>query len=491
MKRTPRIEVTGNQNQQLQTLGQLRVMSELLSRSRLNSYLGTSFGGARDLYEVLGYKRVLQFEDFWQKFERGALGKRIICAPVMSSWYGKVEINENKEPEETVFEKAWKELDQKLFLVPKLIRTDILAGIGKYAVLLMGFSGTDALDQPVTGSPQLLYVQPYHENNAKIIEWERDPRNPRYGKPLIYQIGAQNTDNTSVPPTPVLRVHYSRVLHVADGLLENDIYGTERLRSSFNRVDDLEKLVGGSAEMFWQGALGGKAFKTQEGATMDMTDTELQAEIDEYIHGLRRYMRLDGIDVENMAPDIPTDPTKYVEIQLQMISGDTGIPVRILVGSERGELASSQDEGNWNSRMQQRREQYNEPFIVRPFIDTLIQLKVLPTPKENKYNVNWTPLASMDEATKATVAKTKTEALAAYVNAQGASMVVPEEFYLQEVLDFTQEQIDRIRKIFEKEPPPTKAQEEIEYHQELEDAEMTPEQRQQRLVPETDIQENE
>jgi hypothetical protein len=231
---------------------------------------------------------------------------------------------------------------------------------------------------------------------------------------------------------------------VADGLLENDVFGIPRLMSSFNRVEDLEKIIGGSAEMFWQGALGGRAFKTQEGASLDaQSSAELSSEIDEYIHGLRRYIRLNGMDVQDLSPQV-SGPKEHVEVQLDMISGDTGIPKRILVGSEAGRLASSQDEGNWNSRVQQRREQYIEPFIVRTVINDLITVGVLPTPKDG-YQVNWKPLDSMDEIDAATVSKTKAEALAAYVGAPGADMIMPEEFFLQEILNLTPEQMIRIK----------------------------------------------
>ena len=431
-------------------LGQLRILSETLSRSRLASLMGISFSGARDLYEVLGYKRELQFTDYYGLFKRGRLGKRIINAPVQSTWHGGVSVFEDKESEETAFEKAWKALNEKCKLISKLQKLDSLAGIGRFAVLFMGF--TDSLNpaQPLEGAKQLLYVQPYHEGNVTISEWETDVTNERYGLPTIYSL--KFSVSGSAVSTKEVQVHHTRILHIAEGTLENEIYGTPRLEDVFNGVSDLEKIAGGSAEMFWQGALGGKAFSAKEGATLDpQSRADMQVEMDEFIHGLRRYMRLQNVDVQDLAPSL-TDPSNYISVQLDLISGATGIPKRILIGSERGELASSQDETNWLSRIKERRVQYAEPQIIKPFIDRLIIVGALPEPKDN-YQVDWPDLWSASAKEKAEVAKITTEAFSSYMNAPGIDQVMPIEFYLEEIVGLTEEQVERIQTMLTENPP--------------------------------------
>lgn len=454
-------------------IGKLRVLSELLTRSGLASRLGKSFSGARDLYEVLGYTRSLQFEDYWSMFERGRLGARIVTAPVNSTWHGKTEVWEGQEAKDTQFEKDWKDLDKKHQILPKMVRLDILAGIGRYAVLLMGFNDSEDFATPLTttGSLQLLYIQPYHEDAAKITDWDKDPRSPRYGKPVTYTINANSLGSTPGGIGISLKVHYSRVIHIAEGLLDNDVYGKPRLRSVYNSVQDLEKIAGGSAEMFWQGAMGGKAFSAREGATLDPVG--LEAEIDEYIHGLRRYVKLQNMDIQDLTPGV-SDPKSHIDIQLDLIAGETGIPKRILIGSERGELASSQDEGNWNSRVQQRREQFAEPFILRPFIDKMLELKILPTPKDD-YQVQWADLSTMDAKTKAEIGEIKAKTIAAYIGAPGAEMIVPEEFFLSDIIDLDSNQIERIKELRKTAEPLIPIPEEKEEPEELDSKEPKPE----------------
>src|SRR5574340_292009 len=150
---------------------QLRVASELIARSRYASLLGLSFGDKRDIYQALGYSKQLLWSDLWNMFRRGRLGKRVISAPVDSTWRGNVTIMEDNKPEETEFEKAWKALNKKLKIIPKLGRADKLSRIGEFGVLLLGFSDGKPLDQPLEGTKlELIYLQPYHYGNIELME---------------------------------------------------------------------------------------------------------------------------------------------------------------------------------------------------------------------------------------------------------------------------------------------------------------------------------
>ena len=455
-KRTIGPEIIGNVSE----LAMLRNASELLTRSRYAALLGQTFGGARDLYQTLGYNKTLLFQDYWNMFRRG---RRIISAPVESTWRGGITLSDGDSGDDTPFETAWKALDKEFKIVPKLVRLDKLVGLGEFAVLLMGFNDGLALDQPLgvnmDGVPRagmkLLYLQPYHQGSIQIVQWDNDPTSARFGKPVIYQLGINRVglNSTSQSTSQSIRVHFSRIIHVADGLIDNDVIGTPRLESCYNGLSDLEKIVGGSAEMYWQGALGGKAFSAKEGASFQPGDREaMQTEIDEYVNGMRRYMKLQNMDVQDLSPSL-VDPKASVEVQLDLISGDQGIPKRILIGSERGELASSQDESNWNNRIKDRRDQYAEPFILRPLVDLFIQMGVLPAPKEVEYDVKWVDLWSSSDKDKADVANINSTALKNYITAPGLEQVMPFEFFLEKYLNCTQKDIEKIKQMLKDDPP--------------------------------------
>jgi hypothetical protein len=220
------------------------------------------------------------------------------------------------------------------------------------------------------------------------------------------------------------------------------------LQSVFNRLQDLELVSGSSAEMWWRGAFPGLGFMSQKDTAWDkQTMAEIEQEVSAYIHGLQRYLRLEGMDVRELAPTV-ADPSKHVSILLDLISGATGIPKRILIGSERGELASSQDETAWNSRVDERRRNYAEPQILRPFIDRLVTVGALPQPQSG-YVIEWPAIFTPSEKEQAEMAKTRAEALNAYMAAPGVDMILPPSMFLKHVMGFTDEQVEEASGLLE------------------------------------------
>lgn len=131
-------------------------------------------------------------------------------------------------------------------------RVDKLTGIGHFGVLLLGLAGNDDLSQPVKrlmSVDDVIYLRPYSEESVEIEQVVTDPRDARYRLPLIYKITPSTINTIQLTP---LRVHWSRVLHVTEGLLDNEVYGRPRLMRVYNDLDDILKIVGGSAEATWK-----------------------------------------------------------------------------------------------------------------------------------------------------------------------------------------------------------------------------------------------
>jgi len=286
---------------------------------------------------------------------------------------------------------------------------------------------------------KLLYVRPLGEPSAKIATWEKNPKSERYGLPLTYDISLTDPeDNQSL-----LVVHHSRVLHIVDGALESEVEGIPRLESVFNRLQDLEKLVGGSAEMFWRGARPGYSGELDPEFTMTATEEEaLQDQIDEYEHNLRRILVNQGIKLSSLDTQI-SDPKNHVDVQLMMISAVTGIPKRILSGSERGELSSAQDSTEWTTYVQIRREEFAEPHIVRPFIERMIEYGILPS-IQGDYEIEWKDLFAVSEKDRVEIGKARALALREYFTSPLASEVVTPKAFLEYFLGLTRDQIDTI-----------------------------------------------
>ena len=416
------------------------IHSIISSRFDLLSKLGQSYKGKRDLYRDLGYCLVPSFADYYGKYKRQDIAAAIIDAYPDACWMFPPEISEDDE-KETSFEIAWKSLVKAKKVFNYLLRADKASTIGQYAVLLLGVNDGQLFDSPLIAAKELMYMQAYMQSNAYIQSYVIDEKNPRFGLPEKYQLNLYAGDRTQ---TTSKVVHYSRCIHIAENAMENDIEGTPRLEKILNRLDDLEKVVGGSGEMFWRGAFPGFAFKAREGSSFDPEQgvAALEKEIDNYIHGLQRYMKLEGLDIENLASQV-SSPSAHVDVILDLIAGASGIPKRILIGSERGELASSQDETSWNKKVEGRKRNHCEPNILRPFIDKLIAIGVLPKPA-NEYTVKWPSPYMLTDQENATTALVKTNALVAYANSFAAETIMPREIFLKEIMGMTSEEIENI-----------------------------------------------
>jgi len=432
-------------------VNRINTLSELVSRAKLAAKLGQQYGTDRDIYEALGYPTTLTYKDFAARYERQDIARAVIDKPVDASWQGGCLIQE-ATTEDTPLEKAWKKLikNAELDVLGKLCRLDKLVGIGGYAVLLFGLGDVSNREKfmfPAGKNAPLIYLRPLCENNISISQWETNTQNSRYGLPVMYELKLSQTDSNM---TTNLRVHHSRILHVAGELVGGEtVQGFSRLLPIYNRLFDLEKLVGASAEMFWRGARPGYKGKVDKDYMLTSDEeAAFQDQLDEYEHNLRRFLISTGIDISALEMQV-ADPSKHVDVQIQMISAQTGIPKRILTGSERGELSSTQDIASWYSLIQGRRENYIEGTILRPFIRKCQEFGILPPAKneEEEYSIIWKPMFEKSDKEKAEVGEIRARALYQYAAQPMAESIVPPEAFYKYFLGFNQDQVDMITEL--------------------------------------------
>lgn len=290
-------------------------------------------------------------------------------------------------------------------------------------------------DEFAPGSPgeptrQLLYLRVFDESLVQVVQYEADIRNPRFGQPLMYLITLNdpNQPHTGVGlPLATVRVHWSRVIHIADNLCNSEIFGVPRMQPVLNRLLDLRKLYSGSAEGYWKGALPILSLETnpQLGGDVVIDQLQMQTMMTSIMNSLQRYMMLTGMTAKTIAPQV-ADPTPQIAAQIEAICIQLTIPVRVFKGSERGELASSQDDSQWNDRLRHRQSIYLTPRLIAPFVDRLIAVGVLPKPKQ--YHIEWPDLDSQTDAQKATILLQKSQAYAAYVSGNVESILPPVDY---------------------------------------------------------------
>jgi len=433
-------------------LGRIVQYNSLVSRSSLYSGLGSSYDGERDLYTALGYKQEPTYSDYVNIASRDGFGKRVNEAPCDAVWSKPPIISDTQDKTNSPFEEALQKLVKQFKLWNRLNRLDKLLGFGPYSVLVMGFNDVRRpkdTENPVKEGAELVFLQCYPAEFAEIKELDERPYEPTYGMPKLYEIRTVDPRNKNTTQRIVGQAdteigqsqmfHASRVLHIVEGNLSNELYGEPRLKVSYNRLQDIEKVVGGAAEMFWRGARPGyvAALDPEFNWDPDGNDPSLTAmknQITEYEHNLRRILTLRGVDMKGMDMQLAINPNSYLDMQLQGLSAGTQIPKRLLTGSERGELASSQDRDTWFETISIRRETFCSPVIVEPLLDKWIELGLLPAPKDDEYFILWPDLKSQSEKDRADVGNIRSNALRNYVTSPAADLVIPPESFIREFL---------------------------------------------------------
>lgn len=399
-----------------------------LARQALASRAGRQYEDERDVWKILGYKTSLDFFDYLAMYLRQDVAARIVDMPPQETWRSSPLIVPNDDSSDTAktFIKDLGEFATRTNLWHWMERVDRVSGIGRYGGLFIGAAGNnknaDALAQPITELKldEIAYFGAYHQKAMEIIEWDSDVFSPRFGYPTLYKMNladftveAGSRDGSSAflkrartggaGKLEVL-VHWTRVLHMAEDTLLDNVHGRPRLERVFNRLNDLLKIAGGSSEMFWQNVA--QIFHVNLDPELQYDEDDLK-ELDnkflEMMQGLRRVIQTEGVeDIKTLQGGTP-DPRGVFSVLKSLIASAAEIPQRILFGSEQGELASTQDQAEWYGRIASRRSRYADPQIIRPFINRLALWGAVVVP-EGGYTIQWSSLyqeSGLEKANKA------------------------------------------------------------------------------------------
>lgn len=416
---------------------------------------------AININEECGYPDQLRNEDYINLIERNGLAKRCNALYPDECWTVDPEVYVTYDvEEETAGEKKWKDLEERLALWHYFHRADEVSGMCSWGLLYIAFNDGRKLDQPVPGSdgprrgrpplaPSQLdvnFLRVFDETRCKIVETDDDERSPRHGLPTMYQInfadplkiidpGASNVISTQ----EWTRVHWSRIIHLADGRVSSELWGTPRLKNLYNHLADYRKVLGGAAEMFWKGAFPGIALETPDGLPddIDLEVDKIKVEMQAYYKKLKRYIAFRNLKVKSLAPQV-ADPTGHIMAILQTIAACLGCPMRVLIGTEEGRLASSQDSRTWNKKVRRRQTTYLTPMLIRPFIERLVAVGVLP---DEKYIIEWPDLDSPTKGDQADIFVKICNALFKYTASSAGKFVIGPKALLSMVGGFTPAQI--------------------------------------------------
>ncbi len=344
-------------------------------------------------------------------------------------------------------------------------RADIQCGINTYGLLMLGFDDGADVSQPVKGviekgsvprgriatnqvstkddallpevpltnmqcyemvsnaatsstpTRRLIYLRVFPEHLTQILQYESNPTSPRFGQPTLYQVhltDPRDFHSGAGLSLSTMNVHWTRVLHITDELASSEMFSIPRLRPMLNNVLGLHKIYGCSPEMFYKGAWPGLSLETNPdlGGNVKLPEAKIRRMMEDYQNDLQRYLVLMGMTAKTLNPSI-ADPTPHIVAQLQAISIKLPTPMRIFMGSERGEMASSQDDRKHNKNTSNRNINHLTPKMIVPFVDRCILAGVLPIPPLG-YKADWPDMAIYTDGEKADVGLKRMQALGVY-----------------------------------------------------------------------------
>lgn len=449
----------------------------------------------RDLYRDCGYPQFITSYMYRAMYDREPVAKRLVEIMPEDAMAAPPTITEDLDPKVTTkFEGAVDELDTRFGVNSIIKRAVILSRIGSFGILLIGIADGKSLREPAAGViPQPieqytdsdmvadipandptrgfypdsepgeetvpeepdgpvepLYFRAFDETQVQIIQWEYDPKSWRYGQPVMYLI--RFVDYSTVPVGQAVgggitqAVHWTRVIHIPAERKSGEIFGMSAMQSPWNRLLDLRKITGGSAEMLWKGGFPGYAYEVNP----ELGETEIDVDkfkrnIEEFTEGLKRYQIVAGMTIKSLHPQA-VDPSPHVDVQMKQIAMAAKCPLRIFMGSESAQMASDQEGRNWIARLRGYQVGDLNPLVFRPFYNRLIQMKVLPEPatkieaKSLKqrpgvgpvsygFMIAWKDLENPSDRDRAGVALALTQALAAYVQGGCAGYIPPMEYF--------------------------------------------------------------
>jgi hypothetical protein len=423
---------------QLAEMALNEMSSYLQERRETMRKMGQYFGGQRDLYNAMGWKRTLTWDDYYQYWRRHGVGKRVILAYPEACWRYDPAIVEAKQKKASAFNDAIIDLNDEINLFFYMQKVDVLSRIGQYGVLYLGFDDGKPLSEPVTPGAKLMYVQAFHAGNAPFSQTVSDIHDPRYGKPEYYNL-VPNVSTTGITG----QIHWQRCIHVAENCEGNDVWGTPCLEGIYNYLQNLEMISGAATEGYYRGGFNGLMAEIDKEVEFDeAAKSRFKEQMQLWLDGYDRAIAGKGVKFAVPQSSVAL-PTAFAELQFDFIASDTRIPKRILKGSEVAEVASTQDSDHFNNAVDTRRQKHCTVNIVRNFVNRMIDLQCIPAPTNNKFKVIWPDLEAADDLRNSQIAWNKAKAIQAYT-ASGAQKAMPFKLFCKAVLSLPPEDIEQI-----------------------------------------------
>lgn len=359
-----------------------------------------------DHYKDFGYPEELEFTNFYRMYNRNGFARSGIEKTILKTWEENPEIWETSEQKESQLEADIRQMTEDRNLWQRVAEADRRSLVGGYSGLILRFADNKKFNEPVDGVPGgmdgLVDIIPAWAAQLTVAEWDQNQFSDTYGHPKMYEfkesaVGAQATGQSRS-----FLLHPDRVL-----IWSNDgtIGGRSFLEPGFNDLLDMEKISGAGGEGFWKNAKASPILEVDKEArisdmasAMGVDPSEIADKMEDQVRdwqaGFDSLLMLQGMVAKPQSITMPI-PEHFFAVALQGFAASINCPQKILVGSQTGERASTEDAAEWAKVNMARRNNTCLPALRR-LLNRLEIFGVLP---ERDWHIDWADLteSSMTE----------------------------------------------------------------------------------------------
>ncbi|GGA64882.1 anti-CBASS protein Acb1 family protein [Pelagibacterium lentulum] len=391
----------------------LTTIGNAATRSLATMFPGFFVGAKHNTYRDFGYPETLTFDLLYKMYLRNGIAHAMVNKTILKTWESMPYLlekerdgSENGTKKETALEREIRVRFDDLRFWARLADADRMALVGGYAGVLLSFRDNgrwqDPVDRVPGGLDGIAKIIPAWAGQLEVSEWDTDPQSETYGEPKMYQFNEANVETGKANNRQML-VHPDRVVIWSR---DETVHSDSMLEPGYNDLMTLEKISGAGGEGFWKNAKSAPVLEVDKEAkiadmakAMGVAQTDIADKMNEQVadwqKGFDQLLMLQGMSAKTLGVTLPS-PEHFWAAPLQGAAASVPIPVKILVGNQIGERASTEDANEWAQTNMSRRANEVVPIIMA-MVKRFVRFGILPTGKD--WYLDWADLteASMGE----------------------------------------------------------------------------------------------
>jgi uncharacterized protein len=390
----------------------IRFVLNSASRSLATMFPGFFPTAKHNHYADFGWPESVEFRQFFDIYTRNGIARAGIDRTILKTWQDMPFLLEKERDgsegavkEETNLEREIRLRFAALRLWQRLAEADRRSLVGNYAGVILRFADSKRFAEPVARVPGgldgLVEIIPAWEGQLAVSEWDTSETSPTYGQPMMFQFNEAAVGKIGGQPR-AFNVHPDRVVVWSR---DGTIHARSSLEPGYNDLMTLEKVIGAGGEGFWKNAKSAPVLEVDAEANIEAMARamgvkpeeiadKMSAQVEGWQKGFDKLLMVQGIQAKTLGVTLPS-PEHFVAVALQSFAASLSIPLKILVGTQTGERASTEDAAEWAQTNMSRRNNEVVPNIMT-LVDRLVRVGIIP---ERDWHLDWSDLteSSMSE----------------------------------------------------------------------------------------------